>query len=129
MLDFSDLAQDGYSFDQFEGTFNLAHGALSTQDSYIDGPVAYASMKGQLDVVRQLYDLDLEISPHITASLPIVATIAGGPIAGIATWVASKIINRGVQKISGYTYKISGPWRHPVVQQVKIIKQQNSTSE
>ncbi|WED43797.1 YhdP family protein [Legionella cardiaca] len=124
-LDFSDLSEDGYSFDEFKGNFSIANGVMTTQDSYIDGPVAYASMKGNLDIAKQYYDLDLKVNPHITASLPVVATIAGGPIAGIATWVASKLINQGMQKISGYTYKISGPWRQPVVQQVKIIKKRN----
>ncbi len=121
-LDFSDLSKNGYSFDIFKGNFVLKKGIMTTDDSYIDGPVAYASMKGDLDLIRQLYDLDLRVSPHITASLPVVATIAGGPIAGIATWVASKLIHHGMQKISGYTYKISGPWSDPIVQQVSIIK-------
>jgi uncharacterized protein (TIGR02099 family) len=125
-LDFSDLAEDGYSFDDFKGNFAIAQGVMTTQDSYIEGPVAYATMKGNLDIAKQYYDLDLKVNPHITASLPVVATIAGGPIAGIATWVASKLINNGMQKISGYTYKITGPWRQPVVQQVKIIKKRNA---
>lgn len=121
-LDFSDLSNSGYSFDEFKGNFVLAKGLMSTDDSYIDGPIAYASMKGNLDIARQRYDLDLHVAPHVTASLPIVATIAGGPIAGLATWVVSKIINKGMQKISGYTYKISGPWKQPVVHQLAIIK-------
>ncbi len=123
-LDFSDLAEGGYSFDKFKGNFVLKNGVMTTSDSSIDGPVAYASMKGDLDLVKHLYNLELFVSPHITASLPIVATIAGGPIAGIATWVASKIINSGMQKISGYTYKVSGPWLDPVVQQVSIFKKE-----
>ena len=121
-LDFSDLSKSGYSFDIFKGHFALDNGVMKTKDSYIDGPVAHASIKGDLDLKGRLYDLNLHVSPHITASLPIVATIAGGPIAGIAAWVASKIINKGMQTISGYTYKISGPWLEPVVQQVSIIK-------
>jgi len=121
-LDFSDLSHKGYSFDQFKGNFSIAKGLMNTSDSFIDGPIAYASMKGSLDIDRQLYDLNLRISPHVTASLPIVATIAGGPIAGIATWIASKIINQGMQKVSGYTYKISGPWKQPVVTQTTIIR-------
>lgn len=121
-LDFSDLSHQGYSFDIFKGNFSVNKGIMSTQDSYIDGPVAYASMKGDLDLVRRLYDLNLSISPHITASLPIVATIAGGPIAGLAAWVANKIINQSMQKISAYSYKISGPWEQPIVQQLTIVK-------
>ncbi|KTD21712.1 YhdP family protein [Legionella londiniensis] len=121
-LDFSDLANDGYSFDVFKGGFILKDGVMSTTDTYIDGPVAYAGIKGDLDLARKLYDLELRVSPHITASLPVVATIAGGPVAGIATWIASKLISHSMQKISGYTYKITGPWLKPVVQQVSIIK-------
>lgn len=121
-LDFSDLSQKGYSFDIFKGNFNLTKGILNTQDSYIDGPVAYASMKGELNLVQRLYDLELGISPHVAASLPVVATLAGGPVAGAAAWVVGKIINQGMHKVSAYTYKISGPWSHPVVQQISIIK-------
>ncbi len=105
--------------------FTIKNGVMNTTNSYIDGPVAYASMKGDLDVVKQLYDVELHISPHITASLPIVATIAGGPIAGVAAWVASKIINQGMQRVTGYTYKVSGPWLDPVVQQVSIYKRKS----
>ncbi len=125
-LDFSDLSKTGYSFDEFKGTFTVKNGVMNTQDSYIDGPVAYASMKGDLDLAKHLYDVDLRVSPYIMASLPIVVTIAGGPIAGpiagVATWVASKLINKGMQQISAYTYKISGPWQDPIVQQVKIYR-------
>ncbi|HBI22469.1 MAG TPA: hypothetical protein DDY37_07820, partial [Legionella sp.] len=125
-LDFSDLSEGGYSFDVFKGNFILKNGVMTTQDSYLDGPVAYASMKGDLDVVNHLYNVDLRVSPYIMASLPIVVTIAGGPIAGpiagFATWVASKLINKGLQQISAYTYKISGPWLDPIVQQVHIYK-------
>lgn len=125
-LDFSDLARQGYSFDIFQGNFTINKGRMNTEDSYLDGPVAYASMKGDLDLVKRVYDLNLKISPHITASLPVVATIAGGPVAGVATWVATKIINQGMQKISAYSYKVSGPWKQPVVQQLSIIKKRNS---
>jgi uncharacterized protein (TIGR02099 family) len=126
-LDFSDLSHQGYSFDVFQGNFSVNKGIMNTQDSYLDGPVAYASMKGDLDLTRRSYNLNLKISPHITASLPVVATIAGGPVAGVAAWVATKIINQSMQKISAYSYKISGPWSQPVVQQLSITKKKNDS--
>ena len=128
-LDFSDLAKPGYSFDKFDGHFVLAHGIMQTEDSAIDGPVARATIKGSLNIDKQRYDLSLHVSPHITASLPVVATIAGGPVAGLATWVASKIINQGMEKVKGYTYDVSGPWDEPVVQQVHIYKKQVSSDK
>ena len=122
-LDFSDLSHQGYSFDFFKGNFTINHGVMSTQDSYLDGPVAYAGMKGDLDLAKHTYDLNLKISPHITASLPVVATIAGGPVAGVAAWVANNIISQSMQKISAYSYKISGPWNEPTIQQPSMVKQ------
>ncbi len=119
-LDFSDLSSKGFSFDVFKGDFNLRDGNLHTSNSFLDGPVSYVSMKGRLNVVKKQYDLTLKIMPHITASLPVVATIAGGPLAGIAAWVASKIINQTIQKVNSYTYKIKGPWKKPAVHQISI---------
>ena len=98
-LDFSDLAHQGYSFDIFKGNFNIKKGTMSTQNSYIDGPVAYASMKGDFDLVKRMYDLNLKISPHITASLPIVATIAGGPVAGLRLGLLIKLLIRVCRKL------------------------------
>lgn len=122
-LDFSDLSNKGYSFDKFKGKFTLKEGKLTTGNSDIDGPVAYAAIGGTLNLIKQTYDVKLRIVPHVTASLPVVATIAGGPIAGAVTWVVSKIITQEMQRVTGYTYKIDGPWNDPQVQQLHIDKQ------
>lgn len=119
-LDFSDLTEQGYSFDVFEGNFALKKGIVTTDNAHIDGPVAFAAIKGQIDLPRETLDLHLRVAPRITASLPIVATIAGGPIAGVAAWVVSRLINAGMEKVSGYTYKVSGPFKDPLVQQTSI---------
>jgi uncharacterized protein YhdP len=119
-LDFSDLATQGFTYDLFKGHFDLHNGLLTTKDSMMDGPIAHVKMRGDLNVLDRWYDLELQVYPYITASLPVVATIAGGPLAGVATWAANHVINQGMQKVSGYTYKITGPWQQPVVQQVGI---------
>ncbi len=121
-LDFSDLSHKGYSFDVFSGDFNLNKGFLTTRNSTLNGPVATARLTGQINLIKKRLKLFVKISPQITASLPVVATIAGGPVAGIATWVASKIINPGLNQVSAYTYKVEGPWQRPIVQQLKIIQ-------
>ena len=119
-LDFSDLATSGFTYDVFKGHFDLRDGLLTTNDSVMDGPIANVSIQGNLNVLDRWYDLQLQVYPYITASLPVVATIAGGPLAGVATWAANHVINQGMQRVSGYTYKISGPWQQPVVQQVGL---------
>lgn len=132
-LDFSDLSKKGYTFDQFKGDFTLGKGILNTQNSSMDGPVASVTMKGDLDLVKRVYDLSIFVNPHVMASLPAVVsmapavlTIGGGPIvgpiAGAAAWVASKIITKVMYKVTGYTYKVTGPWQDPVVESVNILK-------
>lgn len=121
-LDFSDLSQNGYSFDQFKGDFNVKNGVMNTQNSTMDGPVAYVSMKGDVDLLKRLFSLQVNVTPYVMASLPVVATIVGGPVAGIATWAASKIINQGMYKVTAYSYKVTGPWSDPVVEQSSIEK-------
>lgn len=119
-LDFSDLSHDGYSFDEFYGEFKLANGNLETQKCTIEGPVASTDIHGLIDLNDQLYDLTVRIAPQLTGSLPIVATIAGGPVAGVATWLASKIINKGMQQIVSYTYRVTGPWKDPIIEPLKV---------
>jgi len=120
-LDFSDLANQGFTFDIFKGNFHLQDGMLKTDNAMMDGPIAHIKIVGGLNILEAWYDLELQVYPYITASLPVVATIAGGPLAGVATWAANHVLNQGMQKISGYTYRITGPWTQPVVQQVKFF--------
>lgn len=122
-LDFSDLSNSGYSFDKMEANFHLAHGVLSTRDASVNGPVAHASMKGSLNIKNKQCDLKLQVSPHITASLPVVATIAGGPIAGVAAWIVNKIISREMEKVTSYTYLVKGSWAQPEIIQGSINRQ------
>ncbi len=122
LLDFSDLSHDGYSFDEFKGEFKMANGTLQTEKCSIDGPAASTDIYGRIDMVHHVYDLTARVAPQLTASLPIVATIAGGPVAGAATWLASKILNKGVQQITSYAYRITGPWKDPVVEPLKFYR-------
>jgi uncharacterized protein (TIGR02099 family) len=121
VLDFSDLSHKGFSFDTFKGDFSVNNGVLEAKKAYFDGTVAYINIMGDLNLSSQRYDLILKVSPHITASLPVVATIAGGPIAGAIVWAASKLINKSMRKVSAYTYQVTGPWEKPNIQQTNIV--------
>lgn len=121
-LDFSDLASTGYTYDIFKAHFDLHQGLLKTSNAEMDGPIAYLKMHGGLNILDKWYDLELQVYPYIAASLPVAATIVGGPLAGVATWAASHVINQGMQKVSGYTYKITGPWDKPIVQQMGLMR-------
>ncbi|MDX1900608.1 MAG: DUF3971 domain-containing protein [Gammaproteobacteria bacterium] len=112
-LDFSDLAEKGYSFDSIKGDFNIRMGDAFTRNTYFKSVVADVAVSGRIGFVTKDFDVRLAVTPHVTASLPVVATIAVNPLAGIAAWLVEKAVTPEVSKIASYHYIITGPWAHP----------------
>ncbi len=124
-LDFNDLAYKGFSFDIVSGHFHAKQGVLTTPKTYIDGPVAYVEMKGDIDLNKKTYEMQLLVAPHVTASIPVVATLAGGPLAGAIAWVANRILSSSMKKITGLTYRLDGPWSEPNLTKVHFAHHHN----
>ena len=70
-------------------------------------------------MIEEDYDLRLIVTPHLTSSLPLIATVAGGPIAGAVTWVVNKALGPGVNKMTRYEYLIKGSWQEPTIEPVR----------
>jgi uncharacterized protein (TIGR02099 family) len=115
MLDFSDLTESGFSFDEMKGTFSFKQGNAFTENAYLDGPVAKVRSNGRIGLNSKDYDLRLLITPNVTSSLPVVATITAGPIAGAVTWLVDKFLGRQVNKITQIHYHVTGSWDRPHV--------------
>ena len=114
-LNFSDLTEKGYSFDYITANFTLSNGNAYTKDLTVNGTVARVDIAGRIGLKNKDYDLVMSITPYVTSSLPIVATIATGfnPIAGVATWLIDKAVSQGVSNVATYHYTVTGPWSKP----------------
>ncbi|MBA2655268.1 MAG: hypothetical protein H0U71_09440 [Gammaproteobacteria bacterium] len=113
MLDFSDLTQPGFSFDDMRGLFRFKDGNVFTENASIDGPVAKVRINGRIGLIAKDYNLRLTINPYVTSSLPIVATLTAGPIVGAATWLADKVLSRQVKQMTEIHYNVTGAWDKP----------------
>ncbi|MHB1949823.1 MAG: YhdP family protein, partial [Gammaproteobacteria bacterium] len=111
-LNFSDLTQNGYSFDSMAGDFKLQNGNAYTDNMYIDGTVASVRIAGRIGLAAKNYDMRLGINAHVTSSLPLIVG-AFNPIAGVATWAVDKIVSSQASKVTMYTYRITGTWDNP----------------
>jgi len=120
-LDFSDIFENGYTFNILKGDFNLKNGNALTQNTFFDGPIARVEISGRIGLVAKDFDMKMSVTPYVTSSLPVVATLATGfnPIAGIVTWVVDKVVSHQVSKVTTYNYSVTGPWDNPDWQQVK----------
>ena len=121
-LDFSDLFEQGYSFDFMRGDFSMKQGSAYTQKPAVfEGPGAYITASGRIGLLAQDYDLNLSVAPHVTESLPIVAgALTLNPFVGAAAWVVNKVVlSREVARVATYNYKVTGPWNAPVWRSVQ----------
>lgn len=112
-LHFQDLTDQGFSFNQLNGTFDLNQGSLKIPKLTIAASLADVEAHGCLDLQQQNYQLALQIEPHLTSSLPVLATLAGGPIIGAIGLVANVIASPTISQITASHYALTGPWTNP----------------
>ncbi len=114
-LDFSDLGKRGFAFDSIVGNFDLGGGNVVVKKFDMLGPAAGVKVSGKIGMVAEDYDLVLGISPNLTSSIPVAATIAGGPVAGVVSFIADKVISSAIKRVNIYKYRITGIWSKPNV--------------
>lgn len=112
-FNFSDLSSDGYSFNIMQANVTLTAGDAKFTKSDFDGPQAKVEFDGRVGLAKKDYDVNLVVTPYVTSTLPIIATIAGGPIAGVATYAIDKIAGSTIAKATSYKYLLKGSWEDP----------------
>lgn len=121
-LDFSDITAKGFPYDTFSGDFNLINGVAVTKNTLIDGPIAQIAFAGNIDLNNELYNLNLQVTPRMSSSLsvPLVATLAGGPVAGVIALAANKLLSPEMQKMATSNYRVTGPWKNPTITELNV---------
>ena len=110
-LNFSDLTSKGYSFSKITGRLLFKNGNADLSQSEVSGPVANVRLTGNVDFNKKYYALVLDVRPHLTSTLPVIAAIAATPIAGIITWVVDKaFVGPLVGRIARKVIHLKGYW-------------------
>ena len=119
-LDFRDLFSDGFAFDQISAKADIHNGILRSDDFYMTGPAADVKIRGETNLKAETQRLKVAVKPNVSDTLSLAA-FAGGPIAGVAAFVAQKLLKDPLNKIAGSEYDIAGTWSNP--QEVKSEKE------
>ena len=112
-FDFSDVTQKGYIFDFVRGDISLKDGSAYTSNMRFEGPLASIQIAGRIGLVAKDYDLELSITPHVTASIPVAAALIWNPLVGLAAFGVNTVLNSGFSKVTTYSYQVKGPWSNP----------------
>jgi uncharacterized protein (TIGR02099 family) len=112
-LDFSDLFSDGLAFDSIEGNFTINDGDAYTSDLTMKSTAAVVDVRGRTGLVTRSYDQKVVVTPNVSATLPLLGTLAINPTAGVALAMTQKLIGRVFDRIAMRTYEVKGSWDDP----------------
>lgn len=112
-LDFSDVFEKGYSFDSVRGDFTVQNGDVYTKNMRIDGPVAQVGINGRIGLKNKDYDFILDVTAHVTSSIPVAVTLLTNPLIGLGALAINTVIGSKVSSVTTNYYAVTGPWNNP----------------
>ncbi len=118
-LDFRDIFSEGFAFDEIVGVVKIAGGIASTENFRIQGPSAGVVMSGAVDLVQETQKLRVRITPRISDTVSIAGALVGGPVAGVAAFLAQKVLKDPLDRFASYEYSVSGTWSKPNVARIE----------
>jgi len=121
-LDFSDVFDKGFGFDQITGDFRLVNGDAFTCNLTLTGPAADVGIVGRAGLAARDYDQSAVVSAKVGNTLPIAGLVLGGPPVAAALLVFSQIFKKPLKDVGQVFYSVTGSWDEPVVDSVNSQK-------
>lgn len=117
-LDFRDVFSEGFAFDEIVGAARIDRGIAVTEGFRVQGPAASIVMRGDVDLAQETQNLRVRITPQLTESVAIAGALVGGPIAGVAAYLAQKALKDPFGKLASFEYDVTGRWSEPTVKRI-----------
>jgi uncharacterized protein YhdP len=118
-LDFRDVFQEGFAFDNITGDVAIERGVARTNNLRMRGVQAAVLMEGQADIARETQDLRVVVVPEINAGTASLAWAAINPAVGLGTFLAQLILRRPLTAANTREFQVSGPWADPKVEKIE----------
>ncbi len=121
-MDFRDVFDQGFSFDQATGTMQLENGNSFTDDLVLKSTAAEISIVGSTDLVAQTFNYEFSVRPGVSKALPVIGAIAGGPAGAAAGLALQALLRDALGEAAEAKYTIRGPWEDPKVEPVTRLR-------
>ena len=115
-LDFRDVFESGFGFDEISGSFVIEDGVARTCDLALSGPAADIGIIGSVDLVNRDYNQTAIVSPSVGNTLPVVGLVAGGPQGAAVMFLFSQIFKEPLQGVGQVYYSVAGSWDEPAIE-------------
>jgi hypothetical protein len=117
-LHFGDVFKKGFGFDRVTATFKFENGSAFTRNLLIKAPAAGITMSGRVGFRMRDYDLTVDVLPHLGGTLAVVGAVIGGPVGAAAGLVVQGLLGKGINKVAGSTYRVTGSWDKPKIESI-----------
>ncbi len=106
-LDFSDIYEEGLSFNNITGHFDLTNGKAHTDNLIVDAVPAKITIIGDTDLVHQSVNCTIMVVPKSADAVPIAGTIMGK----VASFIGQSLTGKDQDGFFfGSQYLVKGEW-------------------
>lgn len=119
LLDFRDVFQEGFAFDNIAGELRLASGVAHINSLRMRSVQATVLMEGQADLDRETQDLRVFVVPEINAGTASLAYAAINPALGLGTFLAQWLLRRPLIAANTREFHVTGSWDEPKIDRVE----------
>ncbi|WP_374568718.1 YhdP family protein [Ideonella sp.] len=118
-LDFRDVFQQGFAFDNLAGDITLDQGVARSNNLRIRGVQAAVLIEGQADLKHETQDLHMVVVPEINAGTASLAYAAINPAIGLGTFLAQLFLRKPLMQAGTREFHVGGTWAEPQVNPVE----------
>jgi uncharacterized protein YhdP len=118
LLDFSDVFNQGFAFDQITGDAKIDRGEAFTNNLKMRGSQATVLMEGTADIARESSKLFVVVEPDVNLGTASLAYAAINPAIGLTTFLLQWIARKPINKALTQQFEVSGSWYEPKVEKV-----------
>ena len=118
-LDFRDVFEEGFAFDEISGSFRIVDGNAYTNTLKFSGPAAEIGVVGRTGLGARDYRQQIVVTTEPGNMLPTVAALIAGPGAGAALFVFTKLFKEPLKGIGRASYCLTGDWDAPTVEPIE----------
>ena len=115
------LFDSGLTFDRANGDIAFDKGVLSVNGFSVRNSGGSLNLVGALDTNRETIDAELSVTLPLVDNIPWVAALAGGLPVAAGAYLASKIFEDQVNRLSSGVYEVTGDIAQPSVRFVRVF--------
>lgn len=118
VLDFRDVFQQGFAFDDISGDVQITQGVAQTNNLRMRGVQAAVLMEGKADIEQETQDLRVIVVPEIDAGTASLAYAAINPALGLGAFLAQVLFSKPLIAANTREFHVTGSWADPKVDKV-----------